>query len=190
MEIRCFRCHTLNPKKLTTKKSVIYHCLDCGYKSGQAYVIDHSLKVKYLKGKIKHFTTAILAERAGKFLIMKKRTYPFWHDIIAGHINREEKPLSGAKRELREETGLRAKNCQLVFHNTIKPDPCWRGSNIHEWNVYHCSVNGKLKKNIEAEYMRWLSPKQFSKLKFVRPMAIILKSLGYITKRRAVSRTN
>ncbi|HVO72360.1 MAG TPA: NUDIX domain-containing protein, partial [Aggregatilineaceae bacterium] len=49
------------------------------------------------------------------------RVYPGRYNGIGGHIERDEDPLSGAIREIQEETGLDAKNVR--FRGVIHVDP-------------------------------------------------------------------
>lgn len=49
-----------------------------------------------------------------------KRIYPGRYNGVGGHIERDEEPLSGAIREIREETGLSVHNVQ--FCGTIHVD--------------------------------------------------------------------
>ncbi len=44
---------------------------------------------------------------------MTRRVFPGKYNGVGGHLERDEDPLSGARREIEEETGLRVRHVQL-----------------------------------------------------------------------------
>ena len=75
--------------------------------------------------------SCILAEREGKFLLVKQFRYPYkeviW-EIPAGKINDGEAPEQTAIRELEEECGYRAERVEKLFD--VYPSPAYTGEII------------------------------------------------------------
>lgn len=84
----------------------------------QAYALSWS----YAPYPVKQVTVDAVVEQSGHILLVKRKDYPGkgkWA-LPGGHLNIDESLLTGAIRELREETGLKV------------PDPVLRGSIRHQ----------------------------------------------------------
>ena len=74
----------------------------------------------------------IVAESGGKMLLVRQFRYAYGEvitEIPAGKIDKGEKPEDTAKRELEEETGIRAKEVELLF--VIYPTPGYTDEKIY-----------------------------------------------------------
>src|SRR5262249_9445414 len=69
--------------------------------------------------------TLCFITNGGDVLLMKRaehrRVFPGRYNGIGGHLEREEDPLSGALREIREETGLSVANIRLRAVCNVDP---------------------------------------------------------------------
>lgn len=80
--------------------------------------------------------SAVLCVREGKVLLVKQFRYAFGEEIYeipAGKLNVGEDPLLSAVRELKEETGVEAKEVELIY--TIYPTPGYSMEKIYIFNV-------------------------------------------------------
>jgi 8-oxo-dGTP pyrophosphatase MutT (NUDIX family) len=85
---------------------------------------------------------AIVKNRRGEILVLYRKKPPPGLALVAGHIDPADgNPKAAIIRELREETGLLAKECRLVL-NAVLPNPCSRGFDAHLWWVYEIEVYG------------------------------------------------
>lgn len=69
-------------------------------------------------------SVAILPVRAGKMLLERQYRYSigrYLYEVPAGYINKGEKPLAAARRELAEETGYVAKHMRFLFKAYVAP---------------------------------------------------------------------
>lgn len=120
---------------------------------------------KSKEGKIMHYSVGALIEKNGKYLLIDRNTYPLGFAGIAGHIDEGETPQKALIREIKEESGLNAENCQLLFEEEIKWNDCSKGIGCHYWYLFKCEVNGTIKQNKrETKSIRWYSKKELKKL--------------------------
>jgi ADP-ribose pyrophosphatase YjhB (NUDIX family) len=95
----------------------------------------------------------LLVERDGKVLFVRRGRAPFkgFWDIPGGFLEADEPPERGAKREAREETGLRIAIDGLigVYHDTNGPD--------YTINVYYRAhpTAGREQAGDDASELRW-----------------------------------
>ncbi|QQG37871.1 MAG: NUDIX hydrolase [Candidatus Kaiserbacteria bacterium] len=80
-----------------------------------------------------------ILRRGGDVLVLYRKKIPKGLAGVAGHIDEGELPQDALKRELFEEAGVTAKAMKLVFHEVIENNPCYAGSDSHEWWVYEVS---------------------------------------------------
>ena len=92
-------------------------------------VVESQLNVRGRKAKMywvsKPDTVAVLPINKDGSIILERQFRPAVgkriYELPAGHIDKGERPLHAARRELEEETGLRASRLQLL--TTIYPSP-------------------------------------------------------------------
>jgi len=76
--------------------------------------------VKAVREVVHHAGSVVILAHAkdGRIVLVRQYRYPakacLW-ELIAGGLEPRERPLAGARRELKEETGYRAAKCRLLF---------------------------------------------------------------------------
>lgn len=93
----------------------------------------------------KHFSVGAVIKKHDKYLIINRNLYPPGYAGIAGHVNKGEKPEQALVREVKEESNYDIINKKLLFHEIIQGNECRTGFKIHEWFLYECKCEGKLK---------------------------------------------
>jgi 8-oxo-dGTP diphosphatase len=95
----------------------------------------------------------VLIERRGSLLLVRRERAPFkgYWDIPGGFLEEDEDAHDGAKREAREETGLRVGIDELigVYHDKNGGD--------HTLNLYYKAhvIGGREKAGDDADDLRW-----------------------------------
>ena len=121
-------------------------------------------KTDKVNGK-KHFSVGALIKQGNKYLIINRNLYPSGYAGTAGHIQKNETPSQALKREIKEETGYNLVNKKLLFHKVINGNECRTGFNIHEWFLYECKCNGKLKiSKKEVKSIKFMTKEKIKKL--------------------------
>lgn len=111
-------------------------------------------------------STGIILKRDNKILLLDRAFFPFGWACPAGHLNPDEKPVDGMRRELKEETGLSAVKPKLLLFRKRVKNKCVKGSKYHDWYVFEAGARGKIKKNKgEAKDIRWFTPQEIKTLK-------------------------
>ncbi len=100
-----------------------------------------------------------------EILIIERKKYPFGFACPAGHIEEGENALEAAKRELREEVGLEAKNLTILLERK-KENRCRRdGGTFHNWTVFEVEASGKITESPdETKSVTWVSASELQKL--------------------------
>ncbi|MBI2443952.1 MAG: NUDIX hydrolase [Candidatus Magasanikbacteria bacterium] len=134
----CFYCLTPNPQRIIGPQQILFHCLNCRTTDGLVLKIDPLFKTVWHRGGMQHFTVGALLqnETTGKYLLMKKRTYPQIIDVIAGHVRSNETTLEALQREVQQETGLALPNYQPRWEGLITNYPCRYGAPHHYWYLF------------------------------------------------------
>lgn len=179
---QCPNCSGYNIVEVTEGNLAIYFCYDCQKKSGFAKQFDGKIVMKSGKNGIKHVTVGALIERDGKYLLAKRRTYPYRFSFPAGHLEYGETPLRAVKREIFEEIGMKLEKAQLIFHDDIVGNKCRAGANTHEWFFYKAECNGLPIVNSELEYANWYSIEEIEKLDLGFATRILLENIGLLKK--------
>ncbi len=148
------------------------HGKDPQFESGQNHYmyktqIQMVIKIgKSSTNKKMHYSVGAIIEKNKKYLIIDRAIFPYGYAGIAGHIDIEDKtPGYAIKREIKEESGYSAKNCNLLFKEEIENNPCSRGASTHYWYLYKCEVSGRIKQNKkETKSIGWCTKQQIQKL--------------------------
>lgn len=126
-----------------------------------------SLLEKFFPIKFCNHTSVgvILRNSQGKILLIDRKIFPFYFACPAGHLKRGEKPLEGAKREVKEETGLEIFNLKLVLKKKFK-NPCSKINGFwHQWWVFQADFQGKLiPSEEEVKNIGWFSSGEIKNL--------------------------
>ena len=100
----------------------------------------------------------VLIEQDGALLLVRRNIMPFagaW-DIPGGYLHEWEHPADGARREVREETGLRVELTRLLGIFIDR----YGSEDAHTFNVYYRGrpVGGTLAPADDAAEARWFPP--------------------------------
>ncbi len=154
----CLVCKRDGVKRLRRQDKIAYHCSACGHGDERAIYFHHQICWLDDDRELWHAAAGVFVrDPAGKFLFYKRTEYPFVLTVPAGHIDEGETPEAAARRELHEETGLRAGNMQPIGTDEIA-DPCSGGANYHRWHAYLADTDhADVKILEEGETPVWLS---------------------------------
>lgn len=178
--IYCLFCATPEPAEERDEARNEFLCGACGRRAPRALILDRETKIEETPRGLKHWTVGALIERDGKFLIMRKATWPYLWDVIAGHLTRDEEPAAAVVREVSEETGLRLVQPNRVFQGEIFPEPCRRGVNIHEWSLFRGPAEGEPRPDPrEVSELRWVTRAEMVGFPFGRPAYYIFDAIGF-----------
>ena len=98
------------------------------------------------------------------YLSIYRNKFPTGISLPAGHIEKGETPLQAMRRELTEETGLHAKRWRHLLTVQIK-NPCARGKDFHEWDIYEVTQYTGVLKNNEPDkhaYLTFMQPEDLA----------------------------
>jgi 8-oxo-dGTP diphosphatase len=102
-----------------------------------------------------------------------KRIYPGRYNGVGGHIERDEDPLSGAIREMREETRLDLVNVR--FRGVLTVDA--GGANGIMVFVFTAEATSRDFVDSEEGTLEWVSPDQVGTLPLVEDLPVLLSRL-------------
>lgn len=120
---------------------------------------------KLIKKKCDHTSVGMLIWQNRKLLLIERKQFPFGFAPPAGHVDKRLSFEEAAKKELLEETSLRAKRLKLIIEGK-KNNPCRRKRGAwHYWKIYEVETIGKVKGSInETKQTGWYSKKEIKKL--------------------------
>ncbi len=179
----CLSCGEETIKSVVKSGREYYRCANCQKDFERAIIIRPGDLYDFKpNGIMRHFSVGVVIKRKGKYLLFKRRKFPFVWVSPAGHLDKGENPEEAAIREVKEETGLVVENAKLIFEEELSNDPCRRGVDIHHWRLYLCQCTGKLKPSEEAEpkTIGWYEPKEISKFKLSSPTKHFFRKLKII----------
>lgn len=82
-----------------------------------------------------------------KLLLIERKKPPFGFAPPAGHVDQDISYETAAKRELKEEAGLKTKNIKLLIDG-YKNNPCRRINGAwHYWKIYQIETVGQIKRS-------------------------------------------
>ncbi len=166
-------------------------CIECGdeeveiieeegeerYRCSNGHVNTRMIKNEGLEyyredGEVIHRSVGALIVHKGEMLLLKRRKYPYKYSIPAGHLEEDEEPDRAVGREVMEETGIEAQeeDFEQVFRGKID-DPCRRGCDVHDWNLYVLELEQKpdTASNEEAEHLEWQPIDEIKELELTAP---------------------
>ncbi len=117
-------------KERTFKKHVVFSGKILQVRKDEAILPDGKMCIREV---VEHpGAVCVLCVKEGKAVFVRQFRYAFGEELCelpAGKLEREEEPKEAAFRELEEETGLRAKEMQLLL--SILPSPGYSNEVIH-----------------------------------------------------------
>lgn len=166
-------------------------CIECGdedieiieedgeekYRCSNGHINQRMIKNKGLEyyeenGEVIHRSVGALIVNNGEILLLKRRKYPYKYSIPAGHLEKDEDPDKAVGREVIEETGIERPedSFEQVFRGQID-DPCRRGCDIHDWNLYVLELDERpdTASNEEAEHLEWVPKAEVAEKELTAP---------------------
>lgn len=137
--------------------------------------------IKNSKGERAHLgVVAIIKNANNKYLLVKRRIYPWGYAFVSGHVNKRESVENALKREVKEEIGVDIKSYRFLF--TIEQDQRCIMLFYKQVNyVYECFIeDSNIKKNFESSAVQWYSPEEIKQLKLAKSPLEIAKRLNII----------
>lgn len=118
---------------------------------------------------IRHGDDVLLLKRAEH-----KRVFPGQYNGVGGHIERDEDPVTGAIREMQEETGLDVTNVR--FRGVIHVDAGAESSGIM---VFVVTANAASRQFVDSEEgtLEWIPLRQIHDLPLVEDLPFLLPLL-------------
>ena len=111
---------------------------------------------------ILHDTAMVIAEKTGKFLMIKRANTPFkglWA-APGGHVDKGETPYQAALREMKEEVGdvePEQKPLAVFIHDV-------RVGHRHRAHVFKAKRVGKVEAGSDAAELKWLTLEELKKV--------------------------
>lgn len=177
--IYCPQClgETICPYCINGKE--FYKCNSCGYDDSRMIMIYPDMRYEILDdNELLHYSVGAVVEWEGKFLLFRRRLFPFKYTIIAGHWDLTDlTPELAIIREIREEAGIELEPQPVLFVETIN-EPCRRGADFHEWRLYKFEVdNHEVSMSEEADIIGWYLPDEINNLDLTIPTEYFLNKL-------------
>lgn len=105
-----------------------------------------------------HKSAGVLVEKGENILIIERKRFPAGFALPAGHLDGDSFE-EAARRELWEETGIKALELELLLNEKIQ-NPCRRENGTqHHWQIFRAPQwRGELKQNREeTKSIGWAS---------------------------------
>lgn len=112
-----------------------------------------------------HTSVGMLVWKDGRLLLIEREKNPFGMAPPSGHVDGDPSFAVAARRELKEEVGLIAKNLILVAKGDIM-NPCHRrDGNWHHWEIYNVEVEGVIHTDpYEVKRATWFTQQEIRQL--------------------------
>ena len=128
--------------------------------------------------------SCILQNQNGKILILKRsdevKTYKGFWSAVAGYVEKGEKPIDTAYKEIGEEVGL--KGDDIVFLKRAKPVEFtdFYEDEKYNWTIFPFLfkyIKGKINIDWEHTEYNWIDPEEIVKFKTVPHLKDIISKL-------------
>ncbi len=159
-----------------------YRCDSCGYDDSRIIMIYPQMRYRVLDdNELLHYSIGAIIEWQKKYLLFRRRLFPFKYTIIAGHWDLSDATAESAiDREIKEEAGIELFSEKPIIVETLN-EPCRRGADCHEWRLYQFIVNdNKVTMSEEADIIGWYSPDEIRQLELTIPTEYFLKLLKIV----------
>ncbi len=137
MAVLCMSCLSEDIQEIVKDNHRHYLCKSCQKVSERAHDSRYGkmLAIKNQTGVVHHSVGGFIM-KDNRYLVIKRRGFPFGYSIPAGHQEYNEDPIEALNREVFEETGLRIKNADLIFTGELTWNKCRYGADSHRWHFY------------------------------------------------------
>lgn len=181
--ILCIHCRAPAIVIVEVDGSEYYDCRTCGRRDGRA-IYTAGIKIDFINnGEPKHFSVGALIRNEARFLIIKRRVYPYKYGLPAGHVDIGETGERAVIREVEEELGVTASAVERLAHEPdLIGDKCRKGADVHDWTLFGCVVDTSsiVNNSDEAERLLWVTTREASELDFAFASGHMLRKVGLL----------
>ncbi len=179
MRITCINCHTDRIEEVVKGNRRYYYCSNCDKLYERAFDTSYGKDISINDPHgIMHVCVGAIIKQANRYLLIKRRAFPFGYALPAGHVEYGEKPLDGLKREVYEETSLVVTNCELLYEGEVPGSKCRYGADRHYWHYYACFFESGLPfLNTESESVGWYSTEEMKELELIPSAKFIFNKI-------------
>jgi 8-oxo-dGTP pyrophosphatase MutT (NUDIX family) len=134
-------------------------------------------------GREMHYSVGILLKCKNKYFLMERKNPPPGFACPAGHIDEgEEKPKQAALRELKEETGIIAKDLEFLCEEEIPWNYCKFVVPVHYWYLFRLEVESEnaIAEKEEAKSSGWYSVEEIKKIQLEKVWLYWFKKFNII----------
>jgi 8-oxo-dGTP pyrophosphatase MutT (NUDIX family) len=157
----CTVCFADDVQTVQKEDGVVFYCHVCFQTRPRRIVVGGNMKVWQEKdGELRHESTGVFVrEPAGKYLFFELRNYPYGFTVPAGHVDKNEKAMQAAMRELEEEVGIKADKIIELATFDMPGDSCSSGADFHKWHafVYQLPAMIDITVSEEGRLPQWLN---------------------------------
>jgi 8-oxo-dGTP pyrophosphatase MutT (NUDIX family) len=178
----CPTCWSDRIVPVDVKGREFYRCEACGYSDSRLVEIYPGLRYDLMeKQEILHYSVGAIICWEGKYLLFRRRLYPFAYTIVAGHWDlTDPSPEVAIAREIREECGLQVGPPGEPMVDRLH-ESCRRGADHHEWRLFQFGVeSNRATLSEEADIMGWYDRDEIRSLDLTIPTRHFLAKLGII----------
>jgi ADP-ribose pyrophosphatase YjhB (NUDIX family) len=179
----CIECFSEKVERVHKNNLTYYHCAACGKTSERSLVIDNKIVWRIDKNTREYWHESVgifVFNKDNKALFFERTIYPFAFAIPAGHLDIDENAEVAAKRELKEETGIKINTIKLFSEEDVIGDQCRRGADNHKWHLYTTQIKNisEIKINDEGARPIWLSLEEALQKELVYPVRYFIEKYG------------
>jgi 8-oxo-dGTP pyrophosphatase MutT (NUDIX family) len=182
--ILCMNCHLPTLDRIEVDGREYYRCHNCGHRDGRA-IYTEGIRVEFMEnGDPKHFSVGALIRAGAKFLIIKRRVWPYNYGLPAGHVDVGESQEQALVREVGEELGVGPFHVEILAHEPhLVGDRCRKGADVHAWTLFGCEVDNSaiVNNSDEAERLLWVSSHEADSLDWAFASSYMLRRVGLIS---------
>lgn len=129
------------------------------------FLYNSDIMISMLPKECDHKSVGMLVWRDGCLLLIERRLPPFGFSPPAGHVDEDRSFEEAAKRELREEVGLEARNLKLVIERRIDNHCRRNNGSWHYWKIYEVDAGGEIERSkVETKQARFVAKDDLSLL--------------------------
>lgn len=162
MSLACLVCSSAQVQEVMESNRRYFYCETCQklYERAHDSTYGRDIAINTDEG-VYHLVSSAVIWKNNRFLLIKRRSYPFGYTFPGGHLEYSEEPLQALKREVFEELGLKVKKAKLFFEGRIDVTKCRYGSDRHIWYLYHCICEDSTPiLNPESESADWYTKEE------------------------------
>lgn len=178
----CIKCLSKNVERVFLNNLTYYYCRLCNKTAERSLVIDNNIVWWIDKNNVYwHESVGVFVfNKDNRALFFERNIYPFAFTIPAGHIDVGEVPEIAARRELKEEAGIKIDSIHLFSEEDVVGDKCRRGADNHKWHLYTIQMEniGEIKINDEGVKPIWCSLEEALQKELVYPVRYFIEKYG------------